>query len=139
MGIEEFDKFILENFGGIVKDNPWEKEPNFTVFRHADNQKWIALRFCATKEQLSKLGDDEILRGYADGEQIDIVNVKVEPEMIGDIVKLPGFLPAFHMNRQHWVTILLDAEVDAEKTKALVDISYNLTAKKIHKQNEIES
>lgn len=131
MNTNEIDKFILGNFGGVVKDCPWEDAPGYVVYRHGDNRKWFALKFEASKEQLLRLkNDDAAVNGYADGEMVEIVNVKVDAEMIPDVVKVTGFLPAFHMNRKHWVTILLDNEVDAARTKALVEMSYNLTARK---------
>ena len=134
MSADELDKFIMENFGGVLKDCPWEDAPGYVVYRHGDNWKWFALKFAASKEQLLRLkNDDVILNDYADGEMVEIVNVKVDPEMIADVVKVVGFLPAFHMNRKYWVTILLDNEVDATRVKALVEMSYNLTARKYRK------
>lgn len=125
----DFDSFILQNFGGVLRDNPWEKEPEFTVFRHADNRKWFALRFHATREQLAKLQpDDQILQSYPLAARVEIANLKVDPEMILDLVSLPGFMPAFHMSRRHWITILLDKRVDPAKIKPLIDLSYQLTA-----------
>ena len=37
-----------------------------------------------------------------------------------------GFLKAYHMNKEHWVTIILN-EVDQNKIKELIDLSYDLT------------
>lgn len=130
----EIDKFILEEFGGVTKDFPWEKDPEYAVYRHADNRKWFAIQFFASKEQLLRLKpDDPILNDYDAGAKVLILDIKVEPEMIDDIIRDPGFLPAYHMNRTHWITIILDKRVDAFKIKALVEISYNLTAKKYSK------
>ncbi len=130
MDTSDFDEFVLENFGGVVFDHPWESDPEFTVFRHGDNRKWFALRFFASKEQLLKLkSDDSILNTYGDGEKIDIVNIKIEPEMIPDMIKIPGVLLAFHMSRKHWISVLLDSDVEADKTKPLIEMSYNLTSK----------
>ena len=128
---EELDEFILGNFGGVVRDNPWEKEPNFTVFRHGDNRKWFALRFYAGREQFLRLKpDDSVVLGYGEREMVDMINVKIDPEMVEDVVGMPGFLPAFHMSRKHWITIVLDSGVDAGKMKSLIEMSYELTAKK---------
>lgn len=130
MTAEEFDAFVMGNFGGVVKDNPWEKNPEFVVFRHAENRKWLALRFFASRKQLLRLKpEDPVLRSYAEGERVEIINVKIDPEMIFDVVREPGFLPAFHMNRKYWITIVLDREVDAEKMKPLIEMSYNLTGR----------
>lgn len=40
-----------------------------------------------------------------------------------------GILPAYHMNKEHWITILLDGTVSKEKICELIDISYELTGK----------
>ena len=139
MNVGEFDEFVLGNFGGVIRDNPWEKEPDFTVFRHADNRKWLALRFYASREQLLRLKpEDEIVRSYSAGEMIDMINIKIHPEMVEDMTRMPGFLPAFHMSRRHWITIVLDPAVDAEKMKPLVEMSYELTGKR-YKKREIKA
>lgn len=135
MSPSEVDKFILEEFGGVTKDFPWEKDPEYAVYRHTDNRKWFALQFFTSKAQLSRLkANDSILETYAPDAKIFILNVKVDPEMIGDITRDPGFFPAYHMNRQHWITIILDSHTDSTKTKALIEISYNLTMKKIQRK-----
>lgn len=43
MNRTETEKFIHENFAGIIQDYPWTDTPEYTVFRHADNRKWFAL------------------------------------------------------------------------------------------------
>ena len=68
---------------------------------------------------------------YADGERIDVVNLKLDPEMIEDVIKTPGIFPAFHMNRRYWVTVILDGTVDAETLAPLIEMSYNLTMRKV--------
>ncbi len=49
--------------------------------------------------------------------------------MIGSLRLSKGFLPAYHMNKEHWITILLDGSVEREKIKQLIDLSYELTEK----------
>ncbi len=116
----EIEKLIHENFGGIIQDYPWEDSPEYTVFRHADNRKWFAL---ITKVKFSVLHIDK------EG-AVDIINLKCDPDMIEELVRLPGILPAYHMNKQHWITVLLNGSVKPEKLVSLIDISYQLTAKK---------
>ena len=45
----------------------------------------------------SKLGLD------GDG-TVDVLDVKCDPEMTGMIIQTYGFLPGYHMNKQHWIT-----------------------------------
>ena len=121
----------MGEFGGVACDHPWEPSPTYTVYRHSDNKKWLALVFDATKEQLLRLKpEDNAVQEYVDGEKIDIVNLKLDPEMIDDVVKSPGIFPAFHMDRRHWITVLLNGTVDAKILWPLVEMSYILTMKK---------
>ena len=41
-----------------------------------------------------------------------------------------GILPAYHMNKEHWITILLDGTVPEQKICDLIDISFDLTRRK---------
>ena len=60
---------------------------------------------------------------------VDIVNIKCDPIMLGSLLEEKGFYPAYHMNKEHWITICLDGSVDDEKILSLIDISYDLTVK----------
>ena len=58
---------------------------------------------------------------------VDVINLKNLPEMIGSLRKESGILPAYHMNKEHWITLLLDGTVEKKKICDLIDISYELT------------
>ncbi|MDR2227429.1 MAG: MmcQ/YjbR family DNA-binding protein, partial [Providencia sp.] len=60
-------------------------------------------------------------------EKIDIVNVKVPPELVGSLRLQKDIYPAYHMNKEHWVTVKLGGEVSAAELISLVDESYRLT------------
>ena len=55
-----------------------------------------------------------------------IMNVSYEKLKINK----EGILPAYHMSKEHWITILLDGTVSKEKICELIDISYELTNNK---------
>ena len=42
------------------------------------------------------------------------------------IISTDGFLPGYHMNKQHWITILLDGTVGKSKILDFLDMSYDL-------------
>ena len=48
--------------------------------------------------------------------------------MAGSLLAQPCFLPASHMNKSKWITVLLDGSTDREQVMALVDMSYHLTS-----------
>ena len=38
-----------------------------------------------------------------------------------------GILPAYHMNKEHWITIVLDSPFPEEEIYNLINLSYDLT------------
>ena len=45
-----------------------------------------------------------------------------------------GIFPAYHMNKRHWITVLLDGTVPTETVKKLLDVSFDATNVKIKKK-----
>lgn len=115
MNREEIFKYVKEKYN-TIEEYLWEKYPMYAVLKHSNN-KWYGIIVNISKEKLRLDGKEEI----------DILNVKCEPEMIGSLRLMKGFLPAYHMNKEHWITILLDGSVESEKIKQLIDFSYDLT------------
>ena len=60
---------------------------------------------------------------------MDVVNFKCDPILIDSLRNEDGFFPAYHMNKEHWITVSLDDVCD-EKIKMLLDISFELTLSK---------
>lgn len=111
--------YIEENHG-IKPDYPWNTLINHTVLRHGSNHKWFGLIMHVKKQQL----------GLEVEGSIDIINLKLDPALIGSLRLSKGFLPAYHMNKEHWVTILLDGAVPMKEVYSLIDISFTLTKNK---------
>ena len=58
--------------------------------------------------------------------KINILDVKCDPDLVGMLIQTYGFLPGYHMNKRHWITILLDESVSEAKTLDFLDMSYDL-------------
>ena len=110
----------IEREYGVTPDYPWLDSPEGAVFRHADNRKWFALAM-------------PIPRRYAypgeDGE-VDAVNLKCDPVLSGMLRGEPGILPAWHMSKVHWITVLLNGSADDDRLKFLLHQSFELTRSK---------
>jgi predicted DNA-binding protein (MmcQ/YjbR family) len=39
----------------------------------------------------------------------------------------PGILPGYHMNKDNWLTILLDGSAEDELIKELLELSFDMT------------
>ncbi|MCO5396671.1 MmcQ/YjbR family DNA-binding protein [Ralstonia soli] len=101
----------------VVPDYPWDRYPSYAVFRHSGDQKWFCLLMNVPR---SKLG--------LDGEGVvDVIDVKARVEVVGALRKRPGFLPAYHMNKEHWVTVVLDGSVPEDEVFEVIDDSFELT------------
>ena len=123
MNRNELESFIKETYNADA-NYPWPKYPNYEVFGHSSNQKWFALIMDVPK---SKLG----LQGT---ETLDVVNFKCAPLLIGSLREESGFFPAYHMNKDSWITVALDGSVSDDKIKMLLDMSYQATAPKIRRK-----
>lgn len=103
----------------VSPEYPWSKYDSNAVFRHADNNKWFALVMSVQKNKLGLSGDD----------YVDVVNLKMDDMFFRDIIiQEAGIMPAYHMNKLHWITVLLDGTVASEKVLDLIDMSFMATA-----------
>ena len=123
MNKQEFSDYIADVYG-VTPDYPWESNPTFAVYRHKNNQKWFALVMDIPKEKLGLRGDG----------MIDVVNLKCDPLLIGSLRLEKGIFPAYHMNKDKWISVALDGSVDDGQIRMLLDMSFELTGIKIKKQ-----
>ncbi len=69
--------------------------------------------------------------GLRGTDTIDVVNLKCDPLLLGSVRTESGIFPAYHMNKENWVTAALDGSASDEIIKMLLDVSYELTVAKI--------
>ncbi len=119
----ELEAYIAEAYSAQA-DYPWAKYPRDEVFRHSNSGKWFALVMEVPKARL----------GLAEDGSLDVVNLKCDPIVIGSLRGRPGFFPAYHMNKDSWITVALDGSVAPDEVKALLDMSYDLTRVKMKKR-----
>ena len=53
--------------------------------------------------------------------------MKCDPILAGSLRAQEGFHPAYHMNKEKWLTIRLDGSVPDVEIEKLIDLSYELT------------
>lgn len=116
----ELTRCIFDTYG-VEPDYPFRGDDTSAVFRHPGNRKWFALVMNIPVQKL----------GLPTDARIDIVNMKCDPLLIGSFRGLSGLFPAYHMNRENWITAALDGSAEDEIIKTLLDLSYHATASKI--------
>ncbi len=66
------------------------------------------------------------------------MNLKCDPneaQMLRDV--FPSVVPGYHMNKDHWNTIILDGTVPAGEIERMIDNSYSLVVRKMKKADRV--
>ena len=113
----EVIKLISENYS-VNAEYLWDGETH-AVFRHPVSKKWFGIIMEVKKKNL------HLENCECSDETEDVMNVKLNPVLIEDLLHEETFLPAYHMNKKYWVTIRLDY-VTETALKNFIEESWNL-------------
>lgn len=105
---------------GTVPEYLWAKSPNNGILRHNDNPKWYGALLKVSKQKL----------GLDGTEDVNILNLKCDPILMGMLIDKKGYFPGYHMNKIHWISVLLDGSVRYDDIFNLIDLSYDMTGEK---------
>lgn len=119
---EQVFEYALTEYG-TEPDFPWIDDDS-AVLRHLVSHKWYGLVMDVRRDKLGLDGNGTVA----------VLNVKCDPILIGSFRRQDGFHPAYHMNKDQWLSIRLDGSVSEEDIKALLDLSYQLTTLKRNKK-----
>ena len=109
MNRKDIIKYCLK-LPSVYEDYPFPDDNDSVTMKHKNNSKWFAL--------IMNVRGEEYL------------NIKTEPEYSELLRKTYDYIiPAYHMNKQHWNTIILSDKCDKELIKELLEQSYELTKK----------
>ena len=112
---QQFLEYCLSTYG-TSPDYPFGEDFETAVLRHSDNRKWYAIVMRVSRRKF----------GFKSDEVIDVVNLKLPTEMFGSFGVADGVYPAYHMNKLHWISVLLpDAPNDI--VQFLVNVSFEVT------------
>ena len=108
---------------GTAADYPFDEDFETAVLRHASNRKWYAVSMKVSRRRF----------GFGSDEVIDVVNLKLPTEMFGSFGAADGVYPAYHMNKLHWISVLLPDAPD-DVVRFLVNVSFEATKPKPSKK-----
>ena len=115
---QSFLSYCLDAYG-TSPDYPFDEDFETAVLRHADNRKWYALVMKVSRRKF----------GFESDEVIDVVNLKIPTEMFGSFGTADGVYPAYHMNKLHWISVVLPDAPD-DVVQFLVNVSFEATKSK---------
>ena len=92
----------------------WQKYKGYGVFRKKENNKWFGV---IMNIDYSKL---ENKKG-----EIEIINLKLDPEKVGNLINKQGFYKSYHMNSKNWISVILNDSIDDNELFDLINESYS--------------
>lgn len=107
MNKDDIIKYCL-SLNNTFKDCPFPGDFETVTMKHIKNKKWFALIMSVNNKLY--------------------LNVKTDP-IYSDILRntYDYIIPAYHMNKEHWNTIIVDKNVDEVLVRELIEQSYQLT------------
>ena len=98
----------------------WKPSPGNAILRRQDTAKWYAAILTVQKKKLGLSGEGTI----------EVLDLRMKPQDIAVLVDGKKYLPGYHMNKKHWVTICLDdLTVPIEELFCRIDESFALATK----------
>ena len=121
-------RLIKEKYGESP-DFPFTdaKYKHLGVFRYQENKKWYGLVMNINK---SVFGEE-----YKD-EYVDVINVRINENKRDLIINNKNIFPSYHMNKQKWVSILLDESLSDLEVMGYIDYSRNFMINKSSKKRK---
>ena len=115
---DDYIAWIKTQFGA-EPDYPWPDDAPWSFVFRCPNEKWFALVMRIKYRQLGLTGDEEVW----------VVNMKSSQNEIPNLIDKKSIFPAWHMNKKHWITVLLTAATDFNKLCELTQKSWELVSK----------
>ena len=121
---EEIFEYVKKQYG-TIPEYLWKSSPKSAILRHK-NGKWYAAILRVEKSKL----------GLKEEGTVDIINVKCEPDMVGLLTQTYGFLPGYHMNKKHWISVYPGEEISEALLRDLINDSWNLVVDGLAKRDQ---
>ena len=117
---EDVLRYVKERYNSTTV-KPFKTNPDIKALVTAKN-KWYALFLDV---EYNKLQKDSLVDS-----KVKIVNLKHLSSEISTVIDNRNIFPSYHMNKNHWISVVLDNNIDIEYVKELIELSYNLVNNK---------
>ncbi len=108
-------RFIKENYDA-EPEFLWSSLPECAALRVPGKKPWFAV--------VGRIPKDKI--DIRDGGIAEVINLKDEPKTVTARIAEKKAFPAYHMNKQHWYTVILDDRLKDEEILSFVKSSYDI-------------
>ncbi len=112
-------KYVKEKYGDNL-EFLWDNFPTDAIWRNKINSKWYGLLLVIN---LNKLGLDI-------NKEEEIIVLRYDKDKINKIVDNKKIFKGYHMNKNSWITIILNNSVNIKEIYKFLDNSYLISIKK---------
>lgn len=116
---KEIIKYIKNKYNDEL-EFLWKKFDDNAIWRNKENNKWYGALLKISRKKLG-IDSDEI---------VEIVDLRYQKENIIDLIDNKKIFQGYHMNKNNWITIILDDSIKTKDIFDLIDNSYELSLKK---------
>ena len=106
--------YIMEKYN-VSPEFLWSKFDGYGVFRKKGTRKWFAI--------IMNIDISKIDKGHG---EVEIINLKLDAKKVKDLINKPGYYESYHMNKDSWISLILNDTLKDSEIKKLVDLSYNI-------------
>lgn len=92
----------------------WEKFDDNAIWRRKDNKKWYGAILTVKKCKL----------GLSTDEKVEVLDLRAKPENLQRLIDNVHIFSGYHMNKKHWISVLLDECTNEKEVFDLIDESY---------------
>ena len=116
---------IREKYGDEL-EFLWDDE-DAAIWRRKDTGKWYGVLMTVSRRKL----------GFDSDEIVEVIDLKMLPEELERRVDGVRILRGYHMNKNHWISIVTDGSVPLGEIEELIEKSYSLAGKKVKKTKNL--
>lgn len=109
----------IQNLFGTMPIQKWEDE-TFLVYEHPGSKKWFCLFMEIPANKVGMPGKNPV----------QVVNIKLNPSDIVELIQKDGYFPAYHMNKKYWITLILEGQLKDEEVIQQISKSFEITKSK---------
>lgn len=106
--------YVREKYGD-QPEHLWKESPQNAIFRRKDFRKWYGVLMTVSRRKF----------GMDSEKTVEILDLKMPPEKLKNLVDYKRYYPGWHMNKKHWYTVILDGSVPFEEICRRIDESYS--------------
>lgn len=113
---------LIEHAREKYGDEPeylWPKFPDTAILRRRNSEKWYAIFMNVERKKLGAAGKGKV----------EVLDVRADPVELPMLVDGVRVFPGWHMNKKHWVSVLLDGTMPFEEVCEYLEESWHLANK----------